>query len=130
MNSKTVRIVGVLGILWNLIGVGSYLAHVGLFGAQAATPPPGAAPMPDAITAAFAIAVFSGLAGSIGLTLLKRWAGPMLWLSFVASVIDWVWVLGYGAGEIPLGIAVIVIALALAIVEGSRRRGLLLRSRS
>ena len=116
MNSKAVRTIGALGVLWNLIGVGSYLAHVGTFGPEAAAPPPGAAPMPDAITAAFAIAVFSGLAGSIGLLLLKRWAGPMLWLSFVASVIDWVWVLGYGGGSVPLGIAVMVIALALAIV--------------
>ena len=123
MNSRTVRIIGALGILWNLIGVGSYLAHVGLFGPEAAAPPPGAAPMPDAITAAFAIAVFGGLAGSVGLALLKRWAAPVLWLSFVASVIDWAWVLGYGnAGELPLGMAVIVISLALAIVASRSSR--------
>jgi hypothetical protein len=121
MNSKTVRIIGASGILWNLIGVGSYLAHVGMFGPEAAAPPPGAAPMPDAITAAFAIAVFSGLAGSVGLALLKRWAGPVLWLSFVASVIDWVWVLGYGTGSVPLGVAVIVISLLLAIVASRLR---------
>ena len=123
MNSKTVRIIGVLGVLWNLIGVGSYLAHVGIFGPEAAATPPGAAPMPDAITAAFAVAVFSGLVGSVGLTLLKRWAGPVLWLSFVASVINWGWVLAYGnAGELPLGIAVIVIALAPAIVASRMPR--------
>jgi hypothetical protein len=123
MNSKTVRLIGVFGTLWNLIGVGSYLAHVGIFGPEAAATPPGAAPMPDAVTAAFAIAVFSGLAGSIGLALLKRWAGPMLWLSFVASVVNWGWVFAYGeAGSPPLGIAVIVIALALAIIAGRTPR--------
>ena len=123
MSSRIVRIIGVLGILWSLVGVGSYLAHVGLFGAEAAAPPPGVTPMPDAITAAFAIAVFSGVAGSIGLALLKRWAAPVLWLSFIASAIDWGWVLAYGnAGELPLGIAVMVISLILAIVATRLRR--------
>jgi hypothetical protein len=43
--------------------------------------------MPDAVTAAFAIPVFSGQAGSIGVALLRRWAAPALWLSFVASLL-------------------------------------------
>ena len=123
MTGRTVRIIGAFGILWNLIGVVSYLAHVGMFGPEAAAPPPGAAAMPDAITAAFAIAVFSGLACSIGLRLLKRWAAPVLWLSFAASVIVWVWVLGFsGAGQVPLGVAVIVISLLLAMVASRAPR--------
>ena len=122
MNSRTVRIIGAFGILWNLIGVGSYLAHVGMFGGEAGASPRGAE-MPTAITAAFAIAVFSGLAGSIGLALLKRWAAPLLWLSFIASVINWAWVLGYSeAASIPLGTAVILISLLLAIVAGRSQR--------
>ena len=88
MNSKAVRIIGGVGMLWNLIGVASYLAHVGLFGPEAAATPPGAPPMPIAITAAFAIAVFRGVVGSAGLALLQSWAKPMLWISFVTSVID------------------------------------------
>ena len=117
MNSKAVRIIGGVGMLWNLIGVASYLAHVGLFGPEAAATPPGAPPMPIAITAAFAIAVFSGVVGSAGLALLKSWAKPMLWISFVTSVIDWVWVLGFSVGgEVLLGTAVIVGALILAVV--------------
>ncbi len=119
MNSKTVRIIGIIGILWNLIGVASYLAHVGLFGPEAAATPPGAPTMPVAITAAFAIAVFGGILGSVGLAMLKSWAKPILWLSFVTSVIDWAWVLGFSVGgQIPLGIAVIVISLGLALVSG------------
>ena len=117
MNSKTIRI---FGILWNLVGVGSYLAHVGLFGPEAAATPPGAPSMPFAVTAAFAIAVFGGVMGSIGLTMLRSWARPILWLSFVGSVIDWVWVLGFSiGGQVPLGIAVIVISLGLAIIANT-----------
>lgn len=119
MNSKTVRILGAFGILWNLVGVASYLAHVGLFGPEAAATPPGAPPMPIYITAAFAIAVFSGVAGSTGLAMLKTWAKPLLWISFITSVINWVWVLGLGVGgSVPLGVSVMLIALALAIVAG------------
>lgn len=117
MNSRTVRIIGIIGILWNLAGVASYLAHVGLFGPEAAATPPGAPPMPLAITAAFAIAVFGGVVGSIGLAMLRSWAKTVLWIAFIAAVIDWVWVLGFSiGGEVPLGIAVIVISLGLAIV--------------
>lgn len=117
MNSKTVRIVGIIGILWNLGGVANYLAHVGVFGPEAAATPPGAPPMPLAITAAFAIAVFGGVVGSVGLAMLKSWAKPVLWLSFIGAVIDWVWVLGFSiGGEVLLGIAVIIISLVLAVI--------------
>lgn len=109
--------------MWNLVGVASYLAHAGMFGAAAAAVPPDSLPMPDAITAAFAIAVFSGVAGSVGLAMLKSWAQALLWLSFVASAVNWVWVFAYSeAASLPLGISVIVIALALAIVSGKARR--------
>lgn len=119
MNSRTVRIIAIIGILWNMVGVASYLAHVGVFGPEAAATPPGAPSMPVAITAAFAIAVFGGVIGSLGLALLKPWAKPVLWIAFVGAVIDWVWVLGFSiGGEVPLGVAVIVISLGLAIVAG------------
>lgn len=118
MSPKTVRLIGIAGVIWNLIGVANYLAHVGLFGV--ATPPPeDAAIMPALVTAAFAIAVFGGTIGSVGLAMLKRWARPMLWLSFAATVIDWGWVLLYGAEpSVPLGTAVLAIALALALIAG------------
>ena len=122
MGSRTARIIGIVGIVWNLMGVASYLAHVGLFGAPPA-PPPGAPAMPAAITAAFAIAVFAGVAGSIGLALLARWAAPVLWLSFVASVIDWGWVFAYGRDSAWLGVAVIGGAMVLAVVASRMGRG-------
>ena len=52
MNSKTLRTIGIFGILWNLVGVANYLAHVGIFGAEAAATPPGSPPMPEAATRA------------------------------------------------------------------------------
>jgi hypothetical protein len=123
MNSKTVRIIGVMGALWSLGGVASYLDHVGMLGGEAAAPSSGGATMPVVITAAYATAVFSGVAGSIGLALLKRWAAPLLWLCFGASVVNWGWVFGYSdAGEVPLGVSVLVISLVLAIVASRMPR--------
>lgn len=125
MSGKTVRIIGALGILWSLGGLVGYLDHVGIFGSETAAPAPGVAAMPAGITAAFAIAVLSGLAGSVGLVLLKSWAASALWLCFAASAVNWAWVFGYGdPGEVPLGISVLVISLLLAIVASqSRRKG-------
>ncbi len=117
MNRKTIRIIGILGATWNAVGVASYLAHVGMFGPEAAATPPGAPPMPYYITAAFATAVFGGVLGSAGLAMFKSWAKPLLLISFMTSVINWTWVFIYGVGaSMPLGVSVIAISLALAIV--------------
>jgi len=114
-NLKWVRVVGVLATLWNAIGVFSYLQHVGVIGDGAV--PPGAVEMPIAVTACFAVGVFGGVAGSIGLAMLARWARPLLWLSWIGTVIDWVWVFGWsGAASLPLGVTVLAIATLLALI--------------
>ncbi|MES2754587.1 MAG: hypothetical protein V4659_07980 [Pseudomonadota bacterium] len=117
MNSKLVRAVGVVGALFNLGGVQAYLAHVGMFGPDAAAVPAGSPALPVWVTSAFAIAVFAGVIGSVGLALLKRWARPVLWTAFVASVLNWGWVLTYSAAaSVSLGVSVIVVSLLLAVV--------------
>jgi len=121
MNSKVVRIIGALGALFNLEGVHAYLRHAGVVGAAA---PAEAGPaMPAFVTAAFAIAVFAGVIGSIGLLLLKSWARPVLWLAFVATLVNWGWVFAYSpAASLPLGVAVIVVQLILVVVAERSRR--------
>lgn len=117
MSPKTMRLIGVVATLWNCVGVANYLVHVGLFGEAAR--PQGEVVMPMFVTAAFAIAVFGGVIGSVGLAMLKSWAKPALWLSFIATVVNWAWVLTYSdQASMPLGIAVLVISLALALIAG------------
>lgn len=123
MNGKAIRAIGAAGALFNLVGVQAYLAHVGVFGAEAAAPPGGGPAMPILVTAAFAIAVFGGVIGSVGLLLLKAWERPVLWLTFVASVINWAWVFAYrNDASIPLGVTVIMVSLVLAVVAERTRR--------
>ena len=111
---KWVRLVGVVAAIWNAVGVANYFAHVGLIGSGG--PPPGGTEMPMAVTACFAIGVFAGVAGGIALTMRSRWARPLLWLSWIGTVIDWIWVFGWsGAASIPLGIAVVLLATLFAL---------------
>lgn len=116
------RVVGVVATIWNAIGVFNYFMHVGLIGGGG--PPPGGAEMPPAVTAFFAVGVFAGLAGAVALAMLSRWARPLLWLSWVGTVIDWTWVFGWsGAASIPLGVTVLLLATLFAITaEWEARR--------
>lgn len=115
MNRTILRAAGAIGALFNAAGVQSYLAYVGVLGS--APPPDGEPTLPVVIHTAFAIAVFGGVIGSIGLLLLKAWARPVLWLAFVGSVVDWGWVLANNkTASVPLGVTIIVVSLGLALL--------------
>ncbi len=118
------RIVAALALIWNLIGIWSYLGSVG------AVPSMGAADrseMPAWATAAFAIAVFAGALGSLGLLLLKRWASPLLILSLIATLaLDlWAFVLRPGGtSDVVMPIIVTVIGILLVwLASTASRRG-------
>lgn len=111
MNGKVVRVIGALGALFNLEGVHAYLRHVGVVGTEAGPA------MPVFVTSAFAIAVFAGVIGSVGLLFLKSWARPVLWLALIATVINWGWVFAHSpAASLLLGVTVIVVQLILVVV--------------
>jgi hypothetical protein len=113
-----------LGLLWNLVGVAFYLGSVGMLSGPFA-PPSGQPEMPLWATTAFAISVWGSILATIGLLMRKRWARPLLWLAFVAVVVDFSWVFFMsGAGVTPLGVSIIVIALLLALLgETATKRG-------
>ena len=103
-------------LVWNLIGVAFYLGEVGVLGGAFA-PPPGQVPMPAWATAAYAVGVWGSVLAIVALLMRRAWARPLLWLAFVALVIDWGWVFfGSGTGIQPLGVVVLLIALALALL--------------
>jgi hypothetical protein len=107
------RIVAALGLIWNCIGVFAYLATVGVVKAGGGMP---MAQMPAWVTGAFAISVFGGLLGCLGLLLLRRWAKLLLLLSFLALLLQDVWKFGIYSGpadNLPLTAAVNLIAIVL-----------------
>lgn len=87
---KSFWIIGGVALAWNLMGVGAYLMHVMM-------PPEALAEMSEAeralytsapawVTGAYAIAVFGGTLGSVGLLLRKSWATAVFVVSFVGIV--------------------------------------------
>lgn len=84
-------IVAALGLLWEGFGVAQYLMHVGVL--------PNNMEMSEAerslmqrspmwVTGLFAIAVFSGALGALGLLLRQSWARLLLLLSLVAVILQ------------------------------------------
>ena len=118
------RLVGFIALLWNLIGLAFYLGHVGILGGVFAPPTPGIA-MPFWVSAAFAVGVFAGAIGSLGLALAREWSRLVLWISLIANAIDWLWIfLASGTGVQPLGIGVLAIAyLLVRLAATGEKRG-------
>lgn len=121
-----VRIVAALGLVWNLFGVYQYLMTVGVVaGADAAA----VAAMPTWVTGAFAVAVFGGALGCLGLLMLKRWSKLLLLLSLLAVLAMDVWMFvlsGLGgtmpSAEMAVTAAVVIIAVLLVWLAYSADR--------
>ncbi len=89
-------IVSVLALLWNLMGVMNYLGSAFMKEAIKAEMTPEQVNLmestPAWVTAAFAIAVWFGAAGCIGLLLRKKWAKSALGMSLIGVLVE----TGYG----------------------------------
>jgi hypothetical protein len=122
------RLVALLALLWNLVGVYFYLVHVHLVAGPAASPAEAAIgeAMPSWATACFAVGVFAGTLGALGLAMLKDWSRLLLWLSLLALIAEQAWlvllsgapqVLGPSAYGLPA--TILVVAALLVWLAGS-----------
>ncbi|NEW79980.1 MAG: hypothetical protein GZ086_11270 [Gelidibacter sp.] len=84
-------IISVLALLWNIMGVAAYLGQAYMTdevlkalseGEQAYY-----SNVPAWVTGAFAIAVFAGVFGCVGLLMRKKWAAILFMLSFASVII-------------------------------------------
>lgn len=129
-------VVAVLALLWMLFGVLAWCMDL-------MSDPASMTQLSDAqrqlyssrpqwLFAVYAVAIFSGLLGAIGLLLRKRWATPLFALSLVAVVVQFAYtffamhaieVLG-AAQALPFPLVIFAIALALWWFSGfARKRG-------
>lgn len=111
-------IVSVIALFWNAMGVMQYLgqAYQTESWREALTDEQFEmiTNFPSWLTAAFAIAVFSGVLGSLGLLLRKKWAYKLLLLSLIAVIIQMGYILAQGHYDgISMTISIIVFALFL-----------------
>jgi hypothetical protein len=119
------RLLAVLGLAWNAFGVYMYLSKVGMFGDPLAGLDQAhralAATVPSWVTAAFAVAVFAGLIGTLLLVMLKRLAKPMLVLSLLAVLVQCGWIVGMSnaravEGNMALMMPGLIVIVALLLV--------------
>jgi hypothetical protein len=106
------RIVGGLGLIWNLYGCYAYLQTVGVLGGGMMGPH---SAMPAWVTGAFAIAVFGGAIGCAGLLMLKGWSRLLLIISLLAVLAEDVWLFAM-SGAAPSGNAM-VLPLVVTLVS-------------
>lgn len=90
MTPKFFWVAAVLSLLWNMIGDAAYLAQVSMNAATLASLPEYDAKifseMPMWVWSAYALAVWCGTLGAIGLLLRRRFAVPLFFLSALAVV--------------------------------------------
>jgi hypothetical protein len=117
-------IIGIIALIWNLMGVYAYLTQAYMTDeALAALPEAQRAlydNLPAWVTAAFAIAVFGGALGCILLLLRKKLATSILAVSLIAILVQMTYNLFmskasevYGPGGMIMPVMVIVIGLFL-----------------
>ena len=119
-----------LALVWNLMGVAAYLNQMTmdlsiLPDAQRAI----YESIPAWATAAFAIAVFAGVAGSVGLLMKKGWAVPVLVVSFVGIVVQTTHTLLLGNGLEVIGSSILILPL-ITLAIGLALIGLAFLSRT
>lgn len=90
--SRGFWIIASIALVWNLIGIGTYLVSVTLSDAALAAMPEAERALytdiPVWVTSAYAIAVFGGTLGCVALLMRKAWAVPVLVVSLVAIVVQ------------------------------------------
>ena len=128
-------IVVIAAILWNVVGIGAYLADTMLSDEALAAMPDAERALyttrPSWVTGAFAVAVFAGFGGSVLLALRHGFAPAVFGVSLIAvtaqmfyvlAVSNTLAVLGPTSAVLPVTITVIAIAL-LWFSLGARTRG-------
>jgi len=117
-------IVAVLGLLWEGFGVAQYLMHVGVLTNSMEMSAAERSLMessPTWVTGLFAIGVFAGALGMLGLLLRQGWARLLLMLSLVAVILQFGgWLLATNAiaviGPTVFIMPAIIVAVAILLV--------------
>lgn len=86
------RVVGAIGLAWNLIGIAMFLRSMAMTPEDVAQLPPAQAAfmaaVPPWFDVVYGVAVVAGVLGSVGLIAHRRWALPLYVISLVAVVLQ------------------------------------------
>ena len=114
-----------LGFLWNFLGIFNYLGQVTLSPEALSELPQAQQNLINATPAwvmgAFAIAVFAGTLGCLFLLLRKKWASPLLMLSFVAALLQVIYNVFVSdafqvLGAVAVGLPILILGVGSALI--------------
>lgn len=118
------RVISILALLWNLLGVAMFFLQTGMTAEDIAALPEAQRvvyeAMPPWLAAFYALAVFAGASGSLGLVLRRRWAVPLFAVSLAAVLVQMgaiyartpAWQAS-GASGLPMTLVIVGIAVFL-----------------
>lgn len=121
---KSFWVIAIAALLWNLLGVAMFFLQVGMTPETLAAMPAEQRQVYEAtpmwLNIAFAVAVFGGVIGAVGLLLKKRWAVTFFLISLLALLVQImgayavtpVWQ-AYGLAGLAMPVVLVVIALLL-----------------
>ncbi|EIJ39757.1 hypothetical protein [Galbibacter orientalis] len=88
-------IVSIFALIWNLMGLGAFIGQISMTQASLLALPISEKELllsyPSWMEVVYAVAVLSGVIGSIGLLLRKKWSRPLFVLSLVAILIQMIY---------------------------------------
>lgn len=124
------RAIAVAALLWNLIGVAMFFLQPGLDPERIAALPPEQrqvyAAMPAWLAVPYAMGVFGGAFGALGLLLRRRWATAMFAISLLGVAVQMAGVYAFtpawavsGAAGLPM--AVLLVGVAAFLLWYARR---------
>ena len=123
-------VVSGLALVWNLLGVMAYVGQVTMgeegLAKMSEADQAVMANLPAWYTGAFAIAVFGGAIGCLGLLLRKKWALPALVVSFVAVLAQqaYMWLMsdiGASSSGVELGMTLSIPVVAILLIWFARK---------
>lgn len=127
---RRLRVVGVLALIWNLIGVAAFVMQLALPAEALQAMPPERRAIYEATPAwlylFYALATFGGALGAAALLLRRRWAAPVFAIALAALLLQIVagyattpaWAIG---GLASLGFPVLLVGVAAALLVFARR---------
>jgi hypothetical protein len=123
-------IVAVLALLWNLLGVAMFCIQIAATPEQVAAMPPEQQQIlqatPSWLQIAYAVAVFGGVLGAIGLLMKRRWASMFFLLSLLGLIVQIVGTFAMTPawqvlGPAGLAMPALLLVIALFLLSYSRR---------
>ena len=117
---RSFLIISVAALVWNLFGVMSYIMHVTISSEALAQLPEAERALyessPAWVTGAFALAVFSGVLGCVGLLLKKAWSVPVFLVSLIAIVLQFTYWLFMTASIEVHGMQAVIMPLLVTAI--------------